>query len=357
MTTVGVLGGGQLGRMLALAAASLDIRLLVVEPAADPPAAVAAEILRAPYGDRKALAELARRCDVVTVELEGVPVAALEWLAERVPVRPGPAAIAVTQDRAAEKQMLAAAGIPAAPWATGRVAFDGGTIVKARRGGYDGRGQVLVAEGGDVEAAGPALGDDVVSEQLVPFDRELSIVAARAVQGATACYPLVENHHRNGILHRTFAPAPGLDPGLQARAERLAERFLDATGYVGVVAIELFEVQGELLANEVAPRVHNSGHWTIEGADTSQFEQHLRAVTGLPLGSPAPRGMSAMVNLLGALPDVDAVVAVPGAHLHLYGKAPRPGRKVGHVTVVADDAEELGKRLASVEAAVSPTLG
>ena len=270
----------------------------MVEPGDDPPAAVAAEVIKAPYGDARALAELARRCEVVTVELEGVPVDALTWLAERVPVWPPPAAVAATADRLTEKQLLASAGIATAPWSAGRVAMPGGTLVKARRGGYDGRGQVLVPEGEDL-ALSSTLGDEVISEALVGFDRELSIVAARGIDGQVECYPVVENLHRDGILRRTTAPAPGLTPALQASAEALAHRFLEATGYVGVVAIELFQVGDDLLANEVAPRVHNSGHWTIEGAETSQFEQHLRAVTGLPLGSPSPRGVSAMVNLIG----------------------------------------------------------
>jgi 5-(carboxyamino)imidazole ribonucleotide synthase len=352
VTVVGLLGGGQLGRMLALAAAPLGMKLVVVEPGQDPPAALAAEVLAAPYGDPVALAELARRCAVVTVELEGVPVDALRWLADRVEVRPGADAVSATQDRQAEKEALARAGVPTAPWAPGRVAFAGGTIVKARRGGYDGRGQVVIPPGGDLSAS-ERLGDEVISEEVVAFDRELSVVAARAVDGTTACYPLVENHHAEGILRRTLAPAPDLTPGLQVQAEDLAGRLLDALGYVGVIAIELFQVGGQLLANEVAPRVHNSGHWTIEGAVTSQFEQHLRAVTGLPLGSPESRGVSAMVNLIGSVPSAAVVLGVPGAHLHLYGKPPRPARKLGHVTVVADDADELAARLAQLDGALA----
>jgi 5-(carboxyamino)imidazole ribonucleotide synthase len=335
--------------MLALAAAPLDIRLVVVEPGPDAPAAVAAEVLAAPYDDPAALAELARRCDVVTVELEGVPVEALRWLAERVAVHPGAEVVAATQDRQAEKEALARAGVPTAPWASGRVAYAKGTVVKARRGGYDGRGQVVVPPGDDLSAS-ERLGDDVISEEVVAFDRELSIVAARGVDGTTACYPLVENHHADGILRRTVAPAPDLTLALQAQADDLAGRLLDALGYVGVIAVELFQVGDQLLANEIAPRVHNSGHWTIEGAGTSQFEQHLRAVTGLPLGSSQTRGVSAMVNLIGSLPSPERILAVPGAHLHLYGKAPRPARKLGHVTVVANDADELAARLGELEA-------
>jgi 5-(carboxyamino)imidazole ribonucleotide synthase len=351
LTTVGVLGGGQLGRMLALAGAPLGIRLVVVEPGDDPPAAAAAEVIRAAYGDPAALDDLARRCDVVTVELEHVPVDALAWLAERLPVHPSPDVVAITQDRAVEKCALADAGIETAPWAHGLVAFPGGTVVKARRGGYDGRGQVVVADGDDLQSAAH-LGPDVISEGVVALDRELSIVAARSVDGEIAAYPLVENLHADGILRRTLAPAPAVPPATGAAAASLARRLLETVGYVGVAAIELFEVAGALVANEVAPRVHNSGHWTIEGATTSQFEQHLRAITGMPLGGAEPRGVSAMINLIGQVPDLAAVLAVPGAHLHLYGKASRPARKLGHVTVTADDEAELAVRLDRLSASL-----
>lgn len=361
MTTVGVFGAGQLGRMLALAAAPLGIDVvLVAEPGADVTvvAGTGAEIVQGPFADPEVLAHLAERCDVVTVELEGVPIDALAWLSERVPVLPGVAPVATAQDRLAEKAVFATAGIPTAPWEAGRVAFEGGTIVKARRGGYDGRSQARVEPGADPRAALPGLADDeVISEGIVAFDRELSIVAARGVAGETACYPLVENHHAHGILLRTVAPASGCAPSLQAAAEAIAGHFLDATGYVGIVAVELFQVGGELLANEVAPRVHNSGHWTIEGAVTSQFEQHLRAITGRPLGATDPTGVSVMLNLIGEdVADDAEILAVPGAHLHRYRKEPRPGRKVGHVTVVARDAEELAGRLASVERGVNVVL-
>ena len=352
MTTVGILGGGQLGRMLALAAAPLDVRVLAVEPAPDPPAAVAADVLAAPYDDKRALEELARRCDVVTVELEAVPVDALAWLAERLPVRPSPEVVAVVQDRRREKEALAAAGIPTAPWAPGLVAFDGGTVVKRRSGGFDGRGQVVVPSGAPLEQAA-ALGADVISEGLVAFDRELSIVAARGVDGEIACYPVVENRHCDGILDRTRAPAPGLTDDLQRQAESIVRRFCERVDYVGVVAIELFDLGGELVANEVAPRVHNSGHWTIEGAATSQFEQHVRAVLGWPLGTTGTSGVAAMVNIIGDLPGVSAVLAVPGAHVHLYGKAPRRARKLGHVTVLGAGAAELDRRLAELDAALA----
>jgi 5-(carboxyamino)imidazole ribonucleotide synthase len=331
--TVGILGGGQLGRMLALAGTPLDVRFVVVEPAADPPAGVAADVLRAAYDDPSALAALARRCDVVTVELEHVPVEALRWLAERVLVRPPPEAVAITQDRQREKEALNAAGIPTAGWSASLRPFPAGTVVKRRFGGFDGRGQVVLAPGQTVEGV---LDGDCISEEVVAFQRELSIVAARAVDGTMACYPVVENRHADGILRTTVAPAPGADASLQVAAEAIAGTVAEALDYVGVLAVELFEVDGRLVANEIAPRVHNSGHWTIEGAETSQFEQHVRAICGWPLGSPRTPQAVAMVNIIGTLPDREAVLALPGAHLHVYGKASRPNRKLGHVTVPLD---------------------
>jgi 5-(carboxyamino)imidazole ribonucleotide synthase len=223
-------------------------------------------------------------------------------------------------------------------------------VLKTRRFGYDGKGQVMLREHSDAASAWQTLGGaSLILEGFVSFERELSIVAARNRIGETAFYPLVENIHQDGILSRTLAPAPGLTSELQATAESYATRVLDALNYVGVLAIELFQVGDTLLANEMAPRVHNSGHWSIEGAETSQFENHLRAVAGWTLGSTAPRGQSVMLNLIGSIPDTALVLRVPGAHLHLYDKAPRPGRKLGHITLRADDPENLSTRLSMLE--------
>jgi 5-(carboxyamino)imidazole ribonucleotide synthase len=212
--------------------------------------------------------------------------------------------------------------------------------------GYDGRGQRVIRAAAEAAAALAELGSvPCIVEAFVPFERELSILAVRASNGASAFYPVVENHHRDGILRLSLAPAPGCTPSLQSRAQTLAHDVLSALDYVGVIAIELFQRGEQLLANEIAPRVHNSGHWTIEGAATSQFENHLRAITDQPLGSTAARGVSAMVNLIGTVPDLDAVRAIPGAHVHLYGKSPRPGRKLGHVTVNAESEAALRVRL------------
>ncbi len=338
---LGIIGGGQLARMLALAAHPLGIECLVIEPAEDPPAAAVCEVRRAAFDDPDALDELAARCDVVTVELEAVPVAALERLAERVPMRPGPAAVAAAQDRLSEKHLLRRLGIATAP-------FDDEVhglpaLVKSRRGGFDGRGNRLVRTPDELAGARFELPDPIV-EGMVPFDREVSILAARSVTGDIRCWPLVANVHEHGILRRSRVA--GSEPAaLQADAERLARLVLEATGYIGVLALELFDVGGHLVANELAPRVHNSGHWTIEGAVTSQFEQHVRAVCGLPLGDPYAVGASVMLNCVGDEPDPAAVLAVPGAHLHRYGKSPRPGRKVGHVTVTAPGPALLAERV------------
>ena len=334
---LGIIGGGQLAQMLALAARPLGVDCLVVEPAPDACAASVAEVIVAPYDDPAALERLARECDAVTVELEEVPAAALDWLAARVPVRPGASVLRTTQDRLLEKQLVRAHGIRTAP-------FDdevrgAPAIVKTRRGGFDGRGNRLVRTDHELAAALQEMPAPIV-EGLVPFTRELSVVAVRAVDGEVRCWPVVANEHRHGALRRTVAPAPGLTDAMQREAETIARTLLDALGHVGVLAVELFDTPDGLVVNELAPRVHNTGHWTIEGAETSQFEQHVRAVCGLPLGDTALREPSVMLNALGAEPDPDAVLAVPGAHLHRYGKAARPFRKLGHVTVTSPDPAE-----------------
>ena len=357
---VGILGGGQLGRMLALAGHPLGLACRFLDPAPEAPAGAAGELVTAGYEDPAALDRFAAGLAVATYEFENVPTAVARRLADRIPVHPPPAALDVAQDRLAEKRCFAGLGIPVPPFAPvdtraeldaalGQLGYP--AVLKTRRLGYDGKGQRVLRAPGDVESAWRALGGvPLILEGFVAFRRELSVLAVRGRDGATACYPLVENHHRDGILRVSVAPAPDLPPALQREAEAHAGRLLDALGYVGVLALELFEAGDGLLANELAPRVHNSGHWTIEGAETSQFEQHLRAILGWPLGSTTPRGQSVMVNLIGAVPDPAAVLAVPGAHLHLYGKAPRPGRKLGHVTLRADAPGALADRRAWLEA-------
>jgi 5-(carboxyamino)imidazole ribonucleotide synthase len=348
---VGILGGGQLGRMLALAGIPLGIRCRVLDPDPQAPAAVAAEHIRGDFTDREALARLADGMDLVTYEFENVPVSSAQWLAERVPVFPPPAALKVSQERLTEKRFFERVGVPTPAFfaADSRADFEAAirelglpAVVKTRRFGYDGKGQAIVRTIAEADAAWQALGDQpLIVESFVPFDRELSILAVRGRDGDTRFYPLVQNTHRGGILRESLAPAADLRPELQSAAELHARKILEELEYVGVLAIELFEVNGRLLANEMAPRVHNSGHWTIEGAATSQFENHLRAVLGMPLGDCSAVGHSAMVNLIGELPEIDKVLSIPGAHLHLYGKSPRPGRKLGHVTLMAASHEVL----------------
>jgi 5-(carboxyamino)imidazole ribonucleotide synthase len=353
--------------MLARAGEPLGVRCRFLDPSPDVPASRVGELVVGAYDDARALARLADGLAVITYEFENVPVESARRLAERACVFPPPAALEVSQDRVTEKQFLESVGIPVPPWrpvdrradldeAVAKLGWP--AVLKTRRMGYDGKGQHVIRTAADIDAAWTRLaGRPLVLERFVRFDRELSILAVRGRDGSTACYPLVENRHDAGILRESRAPAPDVPPALQAHAEAHAHGVLDALGYVGVLAIELFQVGDRLLANEMAPRVHNSGHWTIEGAETSQFENHLRAITGLPLGGVAARGASAMLNLIGTLPDPAAVLAIPGAHLHLYGKTPRPGRKLGHVTVCAETPRELETIRAQVDPLVSAGLG
>ncbi|MEP7188470.1 MAG: 5-(carboxyamino)imidazole ribonucleotide synthase [Roseiflexaceae bacterium] len=367
--TIGILGAGQLGRMLALAGYPLGLRFRFLDPAPDAPASHMAEHMQAGYDDAT-LEQFSAGLDAVTYEFENVPVAATRFLAERVPVYPPPAALEAAQDRLVEKTFFQKLGIAIPPFAPvdSQADLDAAiaqiglpAVLKTRRLGYDGKGQIILREPADAATAWATLGNaPLILEGWVPFERELSILAARGRNGETAFFPLVENHHRDGILRLSLAPAPGVTPALQSAAEQIAARALAALEYVGVLAIELFQVASgqaprasSLVVNEMAPRVHNSGHWTIEGAETSQFEQHLRAVLGLPLGATATRGYSAMINLIGELPDSAAVLAISGAHLHLYGKQPRAGRKVGHVTLLAETADLLRARLEQLQRIVS----
>jgi 5-(carboxyamino)imidazole ribonucleotide synthase len=360
---VGVLGGGQLGRMLALAGYPLGLRFRFLDPSAESGAGHLAELQLGAYDDPDALVRFADGLDVATYEFENVPDEAARILGERLPVYPPSLALATAQDRLAEKQLFERLGIPLPRYApigsqadldeaVGRIGLP--AILKTRRLGYDGKGQTVLGSEADLPGAFDSLGGvPCVLEERIALRRELSILAVRGRGGTTACYPLVQNTHREGILRVSLAPADNVGE-LQMLADGYARRILDALDYVGVLALEMFvdDRDGSLLANEIAPRVHNSGHWTIEGAETSQFENHLRAILGLPLGSTAPRGPSAMVNLIGTIPSAADLLSIPGAHLHLYGKSPRPGRKVGHVTVTADTVAARDERLARVLAVV-----
>ena len=350
--TIGILGGGQLGRMLALAAARLGFKCHVLCPHPHSPAfEVVRRVTEADYLDMAALDRFAADVDVVTYEFENVPAETATFLSARKPVLPDPKVLATTQDRLIEKEFVASLGIGTADFAAvdsseglsaalatiGRPA-----VLKTRRFGYDGKGQVMIRDGGDPSLFNELGGQAQILEAFVPFEREISVVAARSASGQIESFDVIENQHRDHILKTSRVPA-AVTPAVAGEARRIAERIAEAFGYVGVLAVEMFVVKDgaghTVLVNEIAPRVHNSGHWTIDGASVSQFEQHIRAVAGLPLGKPIRRGRIEMTNLLGDdVEDLGRWLATPGAAVHLYGKtAVRPGRKMGHVTQVSAD--------------------
>lgn len=359
---IGILGGGQLGRMMALAGYPLGVRFRHFGTAQDTSAREVAEQVNAAYEDEAALARFAEGLDVVTYESENVPVEAVQFLSEHVPVMPSMAALRTAQDRLHEKLAFAELGIPTAPYAevnsfdelhdaAPRIGYP--SILKTRRMGYDGKGQFVLRRPDELQMAWDRLhSTGLILEGLVPFDRELSIIAVRGRNGETLFYPVVENIHADGILRISYAPAPDAEE-MQALAEDYARRVLDALDYVGVLAIELFQAGAQLIANEMAPRVHNSGHWTIEGAQTSQFENHVRAILGYPLGDVTPIGYCAMVNIIGKIPQAQDVLKHRDAHLHLYGKAARPGRKLGHITLRNEDPTNVRKRAEELRREVS----
>ncbi len=361
MTTVGILGGGQLARMLALSGAPLGLRFLVMDNVADACAGQFAPMVVGDYRDETTLAEFASRVDVATFDFENVPAESAQWLSERVRVFPNPRALATAQDRLAEKTLFQQLGIPVPPFAAidTREQLDAaiaqiGTpcILKTRRLGYDGKGQFRIKSPADADAAWDALGAQaskvgLILEGFIHFERELSVVAVRGRDGEFRTWPLTENWHVDGVLSASLAPAR-VDSALGQVAYEHARKLGEALDYVGVFALELFCRDGELLANELAPRVHNSGHWTIEGSETSQFQNHLRAVLGLPLGDTRMVGLACMLNWIGEMPSATPVLAEPGGHWHDYGKLPRAGRKVGHATVRADSAQALATSLQRV---------
>jgi 5-(carboxyamino)imidazole ribonucleotide synthase len=345
--TVGIVGAGQLGRMLALAGYPLGLDFLFLDPSPDAPAGHLAPVLQGKFSDLKCLEQLAQKSEVLTFDWENVSVEALEALREAgrtTPVCPPMPALATAQDRVSEKRLFERLEIPTTRWqavssraqlerAVREIGLPG--VVKTRRLGYDGKGQAVLRTAQDIERAWAELGEvPLLYEELIALDCEVSIIGARSPSGQVAIYPLNGNVHAQGILRLTRAP---FGP---PRWHRLAARYLEAVlahfHYTGVLTIEFFVRRGRLIANEMAPRVHNSGHWTIEGAVTSQFENHLRAILDLPLGSTRARGHCAMVNLIGEMPSRRTLLELEGVHLHDYGKQPRPGRKVGHCTLVAD---------------------
>lgn len=362
MKTIGVIGAGQLGQMLGFAGQPLGLKFVFLDPADNPPAAAVGTVLRFPFDSEEGLTKLAAMSDLITYEFENVPVSALDKITADTPVYPPAKALEHAQDRLAEKQLFTSIDIPIPGFRTidsvddlQRAAAEIGLpiVLKTRRLGYDGKGQRIIRKRSDFAEAVTGLGGtDLIAEQCVPFDREVSVIGSRNVRGEICIYPLAENEHRNGILRVSRAPAEG--SGLDVIAQRYLTDLLNRLDYVGTLALELFVVGEQLLANEFAPRVHNSGHWTIEGAMTSQFENHLRAILDMPLGDPGMRGKAGMINLIGTMPD-----GLPGAmngtanctkHLHDYGKTPRPGRKLGHITVVANTIAERESALSKIAA-------
>jgi 5-(carboxyamino)imidazole ribonucleotide synthase len=366
--TLGLLGGGQLGRMFAVAARTLGYRVTVLDPDAHAPAAeFATAHLCAAFNDPAALDELARTCAAVTTEFENAPADALDAIAARTVVRPAGGSVAIAQDRRREKGFFSQHGFPVGAWAAieapagidaAMAAVRLPALLKTARLGYDGKGQARVASRADIERTFASWkGVPCVLEELLTLEREVSVVLARREDGATAVFPVCENRHASGILDVTVAPAR-IDAALALEATRLAQRLAEALGYVGVLAVEMFVVGGRLLLNEIAPRPHNSGHYTIDACRTSQFEQQVRVLCGLPLGDPSQHTPAVMVNLLGDAwrgkePEWEAVLRHPGAHLHLYGKREaRPGRKMGHVTVCEPTLEASLAAAAAIRGAL-----
>jgi 5-(carboxyamino)imidazole ribonucleotide synthase len=349
---IGVLGGGQLGRMLAIAGLPLGFGFEFLDPAADACAGAAGRVRVAAFDDAAAARSLGELVDVATFDFENVPEASARALEENCPLYPASNALAAAQDRLTEKGLLANLGIPVPDYhpVSSRTDLLEGlerlgypAVLKTRRLGYDGKGQAVLRDPEDRERAWQRLGEaELILETFVPFEAECSLVAVRGREGETRCWPLTRNVHRDGIL--TLSLAGGLGASLQEQASAMMEALMDHLGYCGVLTIEFFLVDGALKANEIAPRVHNSGHWTIDGSPCSQFENHVRAIAGLPLGSTARSAHALMFNWIGSLPDRVRALAVPGTHWHDYGKAARPGRKVGHATVTAESHAELRER-------------
>ena len=362
---IGIIGAGQLGQMLGAAARDIGHTCVFLDPAENPPAASVGPVLCARYDDRRALTDLADRVDVLSYEFENVPVESLAGLTPQRPIYPPPAALRLAQDRLSEKDLFGRLDIPVPRYrAVGSRADVESAIaelglplvLKTRRYGYDGKGQFLLRSVDDTDRAWHALGhDDLIAETWVPFDRELSVIGARAIDGSTCTWPLTENRHTEGILRTSVAPVDA--PALSALATAYMQRLLTTLDYVGVLALELFVTGDELLANEFAPRVHNSGHWTIEGSATSQFANHVRAITGDALGPADCHKFAGMVNLIGAIPDAVRRFDDPRATLHDYGKSPRAGRKLGHVTVLAARAEERDRLLCELQSCLGQAAG
>lgn len=356
---IGIFGGGQLGRMMALAGYPFDLRFSFYDANPDCPSAPLGECMGDVEASPQSLQAFLDSADVFTYEFENIPVQWVESIARHKPVYPGVRSLAVSQNRLNEKRIFEKLGIPAAAFravytqtdlADAVTALGLPLVLKTVTGGYDGKGQFVLRQPDDVERAWAELGPaaPLLAEAFVAFQRELSIVAVRGRDGEVRSYPLAQNVHHQGILSHSVVPAPEVDAATQAQAEAYVTALLNELDHVGVLTLEMFQAADGLYANETAPRVHNSGHWSIEGAICSQFENHVRAVAGLPLGVTDHIRPSAMINIIGQHPRTDAVLAIPEAHLHLYGKSERAGRKLGHITVTADTPEQLRERMASI---------
>lgn len=350
---IGIIGGGQLAKMMVLAGYPMGQEFIILDPAEDAAAGRVAKQLIGNFDDPAMLDELAKQASVVTFDFENVPAAAVEKLAEKVDVFPSADVLAHSQDRCKEKSLFQELDIPTAPFASvdnlqeleAAIETIGlPAVLKTRRLGYDGKGQYRIKDKKEVGQAWQTIGEQpAILEAFVEFEREVSIIAVRSRKGELAFYPLVHNVHRDGILH--LSQAPYQDSDLQKAAEKLITPILQRFNFVGVLALECFVKDGKLLANEMAPRVHNTGHWTIEGAGVSQFENHLRAICGLPLGATDIHSHAAMINFISELPPAEAILAIPGCHFHDYGKKPRPGRKVGHATLRASTEARLQEKI------------
>lgn len=353
---IGIIGAGQLGRMLALAGYPLGLRFVFLDQSADAPGAQVGRIITGRFDDVTRLEALAREVDIVTFDVENVPVAAVAAIAAKRPFLPPIEALGISQDRLTEKKLFRSLRISTPDFqpvdsladlkrAVTRLGVPG--VLKTRRLGYDGRGQFKLRTPADIGAAWEALGSvPLIYEVFVSFSREVSIIGVRSTRGELRCYPLSANTHVGGILRHSVAPYR--NTRLQRQAESCLRRVMRQFDYAGVLTIEFFVCRGRLIANEIAPRVHNSGHWTIEGAETSQFENHVRAILGLPLGSTRAVGHSAMINFIGTMPPPEVLLRVPGVHYHGYGKEPRPNRKLGHCTITATSARERNRALSRI---------
>jgi len=354
MKRVGILGAGQLGRMMALAGYPLALEFVFYDTSGSPSANIG-KIYSDPHNEQQELMDFLNEVDVVTYEFEHLPIDLAKKVADRKPLFPSVQALAICQNRELEKNLFVSMGIPVSPF---RIVNDQSqlrhaakqlgmpVVAKSLTQGYDGKGQAVISSAGECDQAWEQINHSrLIVESFVRFNRELSLVATRNSKGETAMYPLVENNHQHGILRYTLAPAPAVSPEIQHQAESYLAKIMSHLNYVGVLTIELFETDDGLLANEMAPRVHNSGHWSMDGAHTGQFENHLRAILDLPLGETTPHGVSAMVNLVGQHADTAGVLSLTDTHLHHYGKTERPNRKVGHININANHYDALTEKL------------